>query len=156
MVAQNQGVLPEGKPTSYDQDHAAVSPRLGYMEELLVPVSREQSRIVKQFKKLLGLMAAASNVLPFGLLYMRLSQWWLRTRGFSPRGNPLRTIKITWQCLRALVIWRKYWFLSQVPVLGALCHRVAISTDASLTGWGAVLGGRSSQGLWRSHHLFGT
>ncbi|XP_026111570.1 uncharacterized protein LOC113088631 [Carassius auratus] len=38
VVAQDQRVLPEGKPTSYDQDHAAVSPRLGHMERTLVPV----------------------------------------------------------------------------------------------------------------------
>ncbi len=37
--------------------------------------------------------AAASNVIPFGLLYMRLLQWWLRAKGFSQRGNPLHMIK---------------------------------------------------------------
>ncbi|KAL0153220.1 hypothetical protein M9458_051474, partial [Cirrhinus mrigala] len=49
----------------------------------------------KQFQQLLGLMAAASNVIPFGLLYMRPLQWWLKSKGFSPRGNPLRMIKVT-------------------------------------------------------------
>ncbi|CAM4509992.1 unnamed protein product [Leuciscus chuanchicus] len=44
-----------------------------------------QSLTVKQFQRLLGLMAAASNVITFGLLYMRLLQW-LRIKGFSPRG----------------------------------------------------------------------
>ncbi|XP_039523110.1 uncharacterized protein LOC120476208 [Pimephales promelas] len=112
-----------------------------------------QSRTVKQLERLLGLLAAASNEIPFGLLYMRPVQWWLRTRGFSPRGNPLRIIKITRRCLHALVIWRKHWFLTQGPVLGALYHRVTISTDASLTGWGAVMEGHSVQGLWRSHQL---
>lgn len=48
-------------------------------------------------------------------------------------------IKITRRCLCALVIWRKPWFLSQGPVLGALCHRVSLSTDASLTGWGVEI-----------------
>ncbi len=37
---------------------------------------------------LLGLMAAASNVVTFALLYMRPLQWWLKTKGFSLRGNP--------------------------------------------------------------------
>ncbi len=40
-------------------------------------------------------MAAASNVIPFSLLYMRPLQWWLRTKGFSPRGNPFCMIKVT-------------------------------------------------------------
>ncbi len=55
---------------------------------------------VKQFQRLLGPMAAASNVIPFGLLYMRPLQWWLRTKGFSLRGNPFRMIKVTRQCFR--------------------------------------------------------
>ncbi|KAI2644938.1 ORF V: Enzymatic polyprotein [Labeo rohita] len=78
-------------------------------------------------------MAAASNVIPFGLLYMRPLQWWLKTKGFSPRGNPLRVIK--------------------GPVLGAPCRRVMLATDASLTGWGAVMSGRPAQGLWSGRHL---
>ncbi len=48
-----------------------------------------QSLTVKQFQRLLGLMAAASNVIPFGLLHMRPLQWWLRTKGFSLEGQPL-------------------------------------------------------------------
>ncbi|KAL0201495.1 hypothetical protein M9458_004682, partial [Cirrhinus mrigala] len=52
-----------------------------------------RSLTVKQFQQLLGLMAAASNVVPFGLLYMRALQWWLKTKGFSLRGNLLCVIK---------------------------------------------------------------
>ncbi|XDV44749.1 hypothetical protein PO909_012989 [Leuciscus waleckii] len=112
-----------------------------------------QSLTVKQFQRTLGLMAAASNVIPCGLLYMRPLQWWLRTKGFSLRGNPLRMIRVTLRCLRALVMWKEPWFLSQGPVLGALCRRVTLTTDASLTGWGAIMSGRSAQGLWQDHHL---
>ncbi|KAL0190873.1 hypothetical protein M9458_013571, partial [Cirrhinus mrigala] len=36
VVAQDQGVLPEGKPASHDQDHAAMPTCLGYVEETLV------------------------------------------------------------------------------------------------------------------------
>ncbi len=67
----------------------------------------------QQFQRLLGLMAAASNVISIGLLYMRPLQWWLKTKGFFPRGNPLRMIKVTRRCLRALDMWRQPWFLSQ-------------------------------------------
>ncbi len=38
-------------------------------------------------------------------------------------------------------------------MLGASCHRRMLTTDASLTGWGAILEGRSSQGLWKDQHL---
>ncbi len=98
-------------------------------------------------------MAAASNVIPFGLLYIGPLQWWLRTKGFSPRGNPFRMIKVTRRCFRELVMWKKPWFLSQGPVLGASCHGRMLMTDASLMGWGAILEGPSSQGLWKDHHL---
>ncbi len=93
------------------------------------------------FQRLLGLMATASNVIPFDLLYMRPLQWWLRTKGFSSRGNPLQMIKVTWWCLHPLDMWRKPCFLSQGPVLGAPCHRVTLTTDASFTAWGAVMSG---------------
>ncbi len=61
-------------------------------------------------------------MIPFDLLYMRPLQWWLKTKGFSQRGNPLRMIKVTRRCLCALDMWKKPWFLSQGPVLGAPCH----------------------------------
>ncbi len=68
------------------------------IESILTAVARVRegrSLTVKQFQKLLGLMAAASNVISFGLLYMRPPQWWLKTKGFSPRGNPLCMLKVT-------------------------------------------------------------
>ncbi len=126
------------------------------IESILTTVRRVkegQSLTVKQFQRLLGLMAAASNVKPIGVLYMRPLQWWLKTKGFSPRGNPLRMIKVTRRCLRALDMWRQPWFLSQGPVLGAPCRRVTLATDAFLTGWGAVMSGHPARGLWRGHHL---
>ncbi len=113
-------------------------------------VKESQSLTVKQFQRLLGLMAAASNVLPVGLLYMRPLHWWLKTKGFSPRGNPLRMIKVTWRCLRALDMWRQPWFLSQGGV-GTPCRRVTLATDASLTGWGADIlsSKRAGAEIWR-------
>ncbi|KAI2650209.1 hypothetical protein H4Q32_000145 [Labeo rohita] len=70
-----------------------------------------------------------------------------------PRGNPLRMIKVTRRGLRALDMWKKPWFLNQGPTLGAPCRRVTLATDASLTGWGAVMSGRPAQGLWTGRHL---
>jgi len=59
-------------------------------------------------------------VIPFGLLYVRPLQWWLRTRGFSLRENPLHTVKITRHFPCALCIWRKLWFLSHRQHVGGL------------------------------------
>ncbi len=155
-------------------------------------------------------MAAASNVITFGLLHMRHGEWewWLRTtgfyiyafsrrfypkrltiafrlyifistcvpwesnpqpfaqqmqcsttephrnmhhEGFSPSGNPFRMIKVTRRCLCALDMWKKPWFLSQGPVLGAPCHRATLTKDTSLTGWGAVMSGPRSVESYPSH-----
>ncbi|XP_053089198.1 uncharacterized protein LOC117597041 [Pangasianodon hypophthalmus] len=120
---------------------------LGSILTAVARVREGWSLTVKWFQKLLGLMAAASNVIPFGLLYMRPLQWWLKTKGFSLRGSPLRMIKVTRRCLGALDMWRKPWFLSQGPVLGASCCRVTLAKDASLTGWGAVMS------LWSGRYL---
>ncbi len=38
-------------------------------------------------------------------------------------------------------------FLNLGPVLGAPCRQLSLATDASLTGWGAVMSGRSARGL---------
>ncbi|KAI2642984.1 enzymatic polyprotein [Labeo rohita] len=133
---------------------ACLSPaRIELILTAVTRVKEGQSLTVKQFQRLLGLMAAASNVIPFDLLYMRPLQWWLRTKGFSPRGNPFRMIKVMRRCLRALDMWKKPWFLSQGPVLGAPYRRVTLATDASLTGWGAVMSGHSARGLWSGRHL---
>ncbi len=73
---------------------ACLSP--AQIESILTTVRRFReglSLTVKQIKILLGLMAAASNLIPFGLVYMRPLQLWLKTKGFSLRANPLRTIK---------------------------------------------------------------
>ncbi|KAA8589217.1 hypothetical protein FQN60_012582 [Etheostoma spectabile] len=80
---------------------------------------------VKHFQRLLGLMAAASS-------------WWLKSREFSPRGIPFCLIRDTHKCLCALSVWKKPWFLSQGPTLGAPCRHVIVLTDASLTGLGAT------------------
>ncbi len=58
-----------------------VDPR-GSQESERRPVTHCQ-----QFQRLLGLMAAASNVISIGLLYMRPLQWWLKTKGFSPASH---------------------------------------------------------------------
>ncbi len=70
----------------------AGAPVTARIESILSAVKRiklGQSLTVKQFQRLLGLMAAASKVIPFGLLYMRHMQWWLRTKGVSLERQPL-------------------------------------------------------------------
>ncbi len=90
----------------------------------------------KQFQRLLGLMAAASNVTAFGLLYMRPLQWWLRTKGFSPRGNPFSHNQGHTAMLTCLDNMEE----TLVPVPGS-------HVGSFMSSW------RSSQDLWKDHHL---
>ncbi len=108
---------------------------------------------VHYLQRVLGLMAAASTVIPLGLLHMRSFQLWLRARGFHPRANPQRQIRVTRQGLRTLSMWFRPRFLTLGPTLGPCCRRKMLTTDASLTGWGAVLDGRPAQGIRRGHLL---
>ncbi|KAL0149217.1 hypothetical protein M9458_055451 [Cirrhinus mrigala] len=116
---------------------ARLSPaRIESILTAVVRVRKGRSLAVKQFQQLLGLMAAVSSVIPFGLLYMRPLQWWLRTKRFSPRGNPFHTSRsrgdtyVPWTCGGSLG-----------SCLRAPCCRVMLATDGSLTGWGAVMDG---------------
>ncbi len=79
VVAQDQGIFPEGKSTSHDQGLSTVCASPRHVEETLV--------------------------------------------------------------------------LNLGPVLGAPCRQLSLATDASLTGWGAVMSGRSARGLWSGRHL---
>ncbi len=59
------------------------------IESILTSVKRvreDRSLTVKQFKKLLGLMSAASNVIPFGQLYTPTVV--AQDQGFLPEGKP--------------------------------------------------------------------
>ncbi len=115
-------------------------------------VREGQSLTVKQFQKLLGLMAAASNVIPFGLLYMRPLQV-AQDQGVFPEGESASHD----QCHAAMLTCLRHVEENLVPVsrpgVGAPCHHVTLTMDASVTCWGAVMSGLSARGLWEGHHL---
>lgn len=50
------------------------------------------------------------------------------------------------------VVWDLIMMQAQLS-LGLCCHLKMLTTDASLTGWGAALDGRPAQGIWRGHVL---
>ncbi len=97
--------------------------------------------VVLAHMKELGLWLNAKRVC---FLHYRgtLSLAWYGTQ----RGNPFRMIKVMRRCFRALVMWKKSWFLSQGPVLGASRRRKMLTTDASLTGKGSNLRGTLESG----------
>ncbi|XP_075340396.1 uncharacterized protein LOC142399558 [Odontesthes bonariensis] len=101
-------------------------------------------------QRLLGLMAAAAVVVPLGLLRSRPFQCWFNAFRLHPRDDRQVRLRVSRACIRALRPWRSREFLlSGVPLGGHPHRRQVISTDASLTGWGAVWEGRSVWAIWQ-------
>ncbi len=104
-------------------------------------------------RRLLGLMAAASPVLPLGLLHMRPFLWWMKELRLHPTVPATRLIRVSRSCCRHLLMWRDPVFLQSGVRMGAI-HRRHITTDASMTGWGTVFEGRPASGEWKEEFLF--
>ncbi len=105
-------------------------------------------------RRLLGLMAAASPVLPLGLLHMRPFLWWMKELRLHPTVPATRLIRVSRSCCRHLLMWRDPVFLQSGVRMGAIHRRHMITTDASMTGWGAVFEGRRASGEWKEEFLF--
>ncbi len=65
----------------------------------------------------------------------------------SPAGYPLQGTELSVQSIPEASLE------STFSSFTFTCRRVKLTTDASLTGWGAVMSGRSAQGLWEVPHL---
>ncbi len=104
-------------------------------------------------RRLLGLMAAASPVLPLGLLHMRPFLWWMKELRLHPTVPATRLIRVSRSCCRPLLMWRDPVFLRSGVRMGVIHRRHMITTDASMTGWGAVFEGRPASGEWKEEFL---
>ncbi len=104
-------------------------------------------------RRLLGLMATASPVLCLGLLHMRPFLWWMKELRLHPKIPATRFIRVSHSCSRPLLQWRDPAFLQSVVRMGAIHRRHMITTDASMTGWGAVFEGRPASGEWTGEFL---
>ncbi len=93
--------------------------------------------------RLLGLMAAASPVLPLGLLHIRPFLWWRKELRLHPMIHPSRP----------LLQWRDPAFLQSGVRMGAVHRLHMITMDASMTGWGTVFEGRPASGEWTGEFL---
>ncbi len=105
-------------------------------------------------RRLLGLMAAASPVLPLGLLHMRPFLWWMKELRLHPTVPATRLIRVSRSCCRHLLMWQDPVFLQSGVRMGAIHRRHMITTDASMTGWGTVFEGRPASGEWKEEFLF--
>ncbi len=108
---------------------------------------------VSSCRRLLGLMAAASPVLPLGLLHMRLFLRWMKELRLHPTVPATRLIRVSRVCSWPLLQWRDPAFLQSGVRMGAIHRRHMVTTDASMTGWGAVFEGRPASGEWTGEFL---
>ena len=97
--------------------------------------------------KMAGLMASALYVIRLGRLYARPFQRWMQSLQV-PYSRPHHLVMVRAECTLALLRWRDRCFLSEGVTMGLVTSRKVITTDASLTGWGATHEGRSARGVW--------
>ncbi len=98
-------------------------------------------------------MAAASPVLPLGLLHVRPFLWWMKVLRIHPTVPATRLIRVSRSCFRALLKWGDPTFLQSRVRMGAIHRRHMITTDASIKGWDAVFEGRPAHGEWTGELL---
>ncbi|XP_075336649.1 uncharacterized protein LOC142397191 [Odontesthes bonariensis] len=102
-----------------------------------------------EFLRVLGKLTAAAAVVPLGLLSLRPLQRWLHSFHLDAKRHRHRRLAVSHRCLLALAPWKKRSFLLQGMPMGSIAsRREAVTTDASLSGWGAVWQNRTAQGLW--------
>ncbi|KAL6467752.1 hypothetical protein MHYP_G00234290 [Metynnis hypsauchen] len=98
--------------------------------------------------RMLGLMASAISVMQWGLLMMRDFQRWVASHHLRTRRHLSHPVSITAACMTALRYWRNSAVLAAGIPLGGVSTRITLTTDASLSGWGATLMGRAVNGVW--------
>lgn len=95
-----------------------------------------------------GLMASVISVVRLGLLMMRDFQRWVMLLHLCSWCHLHRRVKITTQCMMALLLWWEMSMLASGVPLGRVSSRVTVTTDASLQGWGVTLMGKTANGIW--------
>ncbi|MGH0127224.1 UNVERIFIED_CONTAM: hypothetical protein FKN15_074919 [Acipenser sinensis] len=93
-------------------------------------------------QRMLGLMAAASQALPLGLLHQRPLQAWFNAFALHPRRDKHRRLRVSRTCWEALRWWKVPSNIRQGVRLGPIFRREVITTDASNQGWVRTLENR--------------
>ena len=117
--------------------------------KLISHFRRGRALALKSYLRLLGMLTAASSVVPLGLLSLRPLQIRLNDLGLHPTYHRHKLVRVTSSCLAKLRPWRGETSLTQGVPLGSIpSRREVVATDASLAGWGAVWQCRTVRGLW--------
>ena len=97
--------------------------------------------------RMAGLMASAISLVRLGRLHMRPFQRWMRSLCVPTRCLS-RRVTVPASCVLALKWWSGRHVLAEGVPLGLTLARKVVTTDASLSGWGATHDGRTARGMW--------
>ncbi|CAK6970690.1 uncharacterized protein LOC117497598 [Scomber scombrus] len=137
-----------------DLDSAAMtahlsSRRVSVILDSLAPFRGGRVVPYRQVLHLVCRLAAASSVVPLGLLQLRPLQRWVNVLHLDAGRHRHRRVRVSQQCVLALAPWRLQAFLSQGVPMGSIpSRREIVTVDACPRGWGSVWQRRTAQGLW--------
>ena len=116
----------------------------------VLALSHQQSAPARTWLVLLGYMASMVDLIPYCRLRMRPIQWHLLSF-FRPSSHLYQTSVPVTEVIRPHLLW---WSREQNLSIGVQFPRpapdVTLTTDASLTGWGAYIGEATASGLWQA------
>ena len=102
-----------------------------------------------EFMRLLGKLTSISMVVPLGLLRLRPAQRWINGLGLHASRDRMKRVAVDHSWMTAMAPWRnRSYLLEGVPMGAVACRREIVTTDASLTGWGATWQQRAVSGRW--------
>uniref|UniRef100_A0AAV2IU46 ribonuclease H n=1 Tax=Knipowitschia caucasica TaxID=637954 RepID=A0AAV2IU46_KNICA len=102
----------------------------------------------RRLRSLLGMMAAAHAVVRLGLLHMRNFQRWFSRLRLHPSRDGGRLIWVPQGAASDIRFWLTPGLLRDGVTLACAVSHAEVFTDASLEGWGGVLGQSSVGGCW--------
>ncbi|MGH0171770.1 UNVERIFIED_CONTAM: hypothetical protein FKN15_061905 [Acipenser sinensis] len=77
-------------------------------------------------QRMLGLMAAASQALPLGLLHQRPLQAWFNAFALHPRRDKHRRLRVSRTCWEALHLWKVLSNIRQGGLRSPSLHRMNV------------------------------
>ncbi|KAL6471402.1 hypothetical protein MHYP_G00200520 [Metynnis hypsauchen] len=119
-----------------------------YIDDWLLAAQSEQE--ARQHTRLLTEHLSALGF-QFSHLYMRGFQRWVASLRLNQLRHGHRRVLVSIDCALALYQWRQPAFLTRGIPMGTILVRKVVTSDASLSGWGATHEGRSVNGVWDPH-----
>ena len=127
---------------------SATQERFQKIKTLIQECSSRNQTSALMLLRILGVMASTIQVMRLGRLHMRPIQLYL-IHFWSPKFRDIKALVPVNSVLRSHFQWwlQEENVLEGVPLQPVL-PEVSITTDASLTGWGAVCLDKAAQGCW--------